>query len=274
MEGRLHDDPFWGYGKITRTALASVAARDALCEDLKKSVHAHVNNVRDKLKAAYDQDAASLQAHREALAAAERKVLDNGRAQLIRDQACQKLFAEGVEINRRIRGRDVVLPDWTRNPPSYANLLRDLRPGLVTLRATVEAAEAVHRPTTTPSWSSRASCRSCASRSQGVSLSASWSRSAAPLPSTRWRQANEQPLPSLAWRSPGAMLLMGGGAVAVGALNQSPPRDHRNCRIGEPLKSSTVLMADATDTLTEIHRARLARDTDDLLQSTPVDGKV
>ncbi len=25
----------------------------------------------------------------------------------------------------------------------------------------------------------------------------------------------------------GAMLLMGGGAVAVGALNQSPPRDHR-----------------------------------------------
>ncbi len=77
-KGRLHDDPFWGYGKITRTALASVAARDALCEDLKKSVHAHVNNVRDKLKAAYDQDAASLQAHREALAAAERKVLDNG----------------------------------------------------------------------------------------------------------------------------------------------------------------------------------------------------
>ncbi len=47
--------------------------------------------------------------------------------------------------NRRIRGRDVVLPDWTRNPPSYANLLRDLRPVLLHSGATVEAAEAVHR---------------------------------------------------------------------------------------------------------------------------------
>ncbi len=81
-------------------------------------------------------------------------------------------------------------------------------------------------------------------------------------------QANEQPLPSLAWRSPGRHAAHGRWRRGSRRAEPVTPSRSPNCRIGEPLKSSTVLMADATDTLTEIHRARLARDTDDLLQST------
>lgn len=62
--------------------------------------------------------------------------------------------------------------------------------------------------------------------------------------------------------------------IGYSLLAQTAERDAQGCVVGKPLAASIALVVDATDPLTQVHRARLARAVDDMLRDAPVDAKL
>ncbi|MBG1233964.1 hypothetical protein [Aestuariivirga litoralis] len=144
-KGRYAYDSVWGFATVARAARESEEARDELRDKLKAQVHERVNQVKAKIQTAHEADAATMQKHRETLARTERRVSDLERARLTIEKGCHRLWAEVFEIIRRIRGQDIVLPEWTMHPPKLEAPGKDFESRMVVLRDMVAAAEATHK---------------------------------------------------------------------------------------------------------------------------------
>lgn len=144
-KGNTWDDPVWGYAKVTRTAQASAAGRDAKRKELKDGIHASVNDVKQRLQNRHDENEGLIRAQKQAFVLAERTVNDRKRAMLADEKACARLFTKVFEINKRIRGRDVVLPAWATQPPASTFPVKDFEPYLMALRVKVGLSEEMHK---------------------------------------------------------------------------------------------------------------------------------